>query len=55
MSEKINKENFLATLSSMSPQEMAEFISKNGKGPKVIQLVAWAHPESLENNTAITQ
>lgn len=55
MSEKINKENFLATLSSMTPQEMADFISKNGKGPKVIQLVSWAHPESSENNTAITQ
>ena len=55
MSEKINKENFLATLSSMTPQEMADFISKNGKGPKVIQLVSWAHLESSENNTAITQ
>ena len=55
MSEKIDKENYIETLSSMSPEEMADFISKNGKGPKVIQLVAWAHSESLENNTAITQ
>ena len=55
MAEKVDKENFLATLSSMSPEEMRVFISNNGKGPKVIQLVAWAHSDTLENNTAITQ
>lgn len=55
MAEKTDKYNFLATLSSMTPEEMREFISNNGKGPKVIQLVAWAHSEPLENNTAITQ
>ena len=55
MTEKVNKENFLATLSSMSPEDMREFISNNGKGPKVIQLFAWAHSDTLENNTAITQ
>ena len=49
------KDNFLTILSTMTPEDMAEFISNNGKGPKVVQLVTYAHPGELQNNIGITK
>jgi hypothetical protein len=52
--KKIEVNNFLSILSGMTPEEMNDYISSNGKGPKPLELVAWAHSETLENNIEVT-
>lgn len=36
--QKITQENFLKVLTSMTNQEVKEFIEEKGKGPKLIQI-----------------
>lgn len=36
--EKITQENFLKVLTSMSNQQVKDFIEAKGKGPKLVQI-----------------
>lgn len=50
---KINKEDFIDKISKMTPQQINEFIVKNGKPPKLIDPIIWFDPETgmrINNN-----